>query len=67
VGALDEIERARFRWAPAGASQVDDIGHATLTVQVSSQPSNGFAVTVEPAGPHAIPTGPTVMRGASSS
>ena len=51
------------RWAPAGAFQVDSIGHATLTVQVSHQQPEGFAVTVEPAGPHTIPTGPTVMRG----
>jgi hypothetical protein len=53
------------RWAPAGTFRVDSIGHATLTVPVSHQQPEGFAVTVEPAGPHAIPTGPTVMRGGS--
>jgi hypothetical protein len=51
------------RWVPAGAFLVDSIGHATLTVQVTHDRPEGFAVTIEPAGPHAIPTGPTVMRG----
>src|SRR4029450_13019039 len=53
------------RWAPAGTVRVDSTRHPALTVQVPHQQPEGFAVTVEPAGPHAIPTGPTVMRGGS--
>ena len=54
-------------WAPAGVFQVDAIGHAALTVRVERQHPERFAVTVEPAGPHSVPTGPTVMQGGSSS
>jgi anti-sigma-K factor RskA len=54
-------------WAPAGVFQVDAIGHAALTVRVERRHPERFAVTVEPAGPHSVPTGPTVMQGRSSS
>jgi hypothetical protein len=54
-------------WALAGVFQVDAIGHAALKVRVERQPPERFAVTVEPTGPHSVPTGPTVMQGGSSS
>jgi hypothetical protein len=52
-------------WNPAGAFHVDAIGHAALTVRVEHGHPDGFAVTVEPAGPgrHTAPTGPTLMQG----
>jgi Anti-sigma-K factor rskA len=54
-------------WALAGTFQVDAIGHAALTVRVERERPERFAVTVEPTGPHSVPTGPTVMQGGSSS
>jgi hypothetical protein len=50
-------------WAPAGAFQVDAIGHAVLTVPVEREHPERFAVTVEPDGPQSSPTGPTIMQG----
>ena len=50
-------------WAPAGTFQVDHIGHAALTVRVEREHPERFAVTIEPAGPRATPSGPTVMQG----
>ena len=53
-------------WVPAGTFQVDQIGHAALTVRVEREHPERFAVTIEPAGPRATPSGPTVMQGAPS-
>ena len=53
-------------WAPAGAFEVDAIGHAVLTVPVKREHPERFAVTVEPVGPQSAPTGPTVMQGGES-
>ena len=54
-------------WAPAGQFQVDDIGHAALTVRVERDHPERFAITVEPVSPRSSPSGPTVMQGGPSS
>jgi hypothetical protein len=59
--------RGPSAWAPAGAFQVDAIGHAALGVRVEDQHPESFAVTVEPAGLSSTPTGPPVMQGGPSS
>ena len=49
------LGRRGSAWAPAGAFQVDAIGHAVLTVPVEGERPERFAVTVEPAGPQSSP------------
>ena len=62
--------RAYALWAlgagaprPAGVLRVGDAGRATLRLapDPAGRPVTGFAVTLEPEGDAAVPTGPTVL------
>ena len=52
------------RPAPAGAFDVDSLGHAALVVTVDVPRPGGFTVTVEPVGGAAAPSGRVVLEGA---